>query len=1264
MDAGRGVFGTSGAKRASLSVFRYVMVLVAIVLLCSGEASSQASTPSGNPVSAGQAAYDRGEYAQAISLWQSVLPALQQANDPRTADVLSRTGLAFYFLQDFQKSLDALHAALAINRARKDRQGEATDLADIGLVENLLGHHADALALYKQALVIERALEDRAGQAVDLVNIGKVEIDLERYNDAVAPLQEALALDHALGNGAGEAIDRHNLGIAEEHLRRYEDALASYQQALAIRRALANRLGEAEELGSIGSVDVELERYNDAQTALRQAVAIDAELGNRSGQAAALENLALVEQHLGRFDDALASHRQALALDRALKDRQAEADDLGNMSVTEKELGHYAEALATYRQALAIHRELKDRLGEAHDLGNIANLQNDLGHYDDALASYRNAMLAFHDLDDPVDEAGTFNNIGEVELALGRYDAALHSFQQALAGARALKNQLTESNALALIGDLAEKLGRYDEASTAYQQALAIDRALNDAFGQASVLREIGNLDVDLGRSEDGLASFQAALAIDRALESPRAEAGDLGNIGDAQEQLGHFDEALASHRQALAIDRALELRPLEAAELGDIGNVEDALKRYDDALNFARQSLSIARELKDRPGEANELSNIGHEDEELGRYGDALVAERAAIAIETQLASADSWRSFRTKAIADAHLGHRDEALAAFDAALDQIEQLRANLKPSERTSFLGTTLFVYDEYIAYLDELNGTFPGRGYERKAFEILERKSARATLEQIGQSAAEHFKGVPAAIVAGENAAEAGVDDARALLAKLRSSEGGYPAAIAAAQRNLADAQARAAALASRIRSDYPDYYRLRHPQPLLVECGPSPCLTISRFQQSVLRPGELMLVYDVLHGKSVLWLVDSDRIALVSIAGSDEIDAAVARLSSHVSGLLRLLEPGVRARERLQSAAAADIPAYAADSYALYHMLVPEAAASAIAGAKSVIVVPSGSLYRLAFESLVTRDPTNAPRPHYLIEDAPVSYMPSASLLAIVRSSYAQPSAGRQPLLAFANPAFGAAASGAVPAGATASGSGRSSPSYAQLQLAAVRSAARSSTRFAVGDAVFPALPGTQTEAEAVRAALNAPRDSLIVGDLATRRRVLDLNQNNQLRAYRYVLFATHAVLPSEIAGLTQPAIVLAHPERGDGLLTMADVFGLSLDADFVTLSACDTGVLTADSAGEGVSGFTRAFLYAGTPAISVTLWEVDDAAAPQITPRFFAGMHAGTLTPAESLRRAKLALLDAPDARFRHPYAWAPGVIFGDGDRPGAPGP
>jgi CHAT domain-containing protein len=109
----------------------------------------------------------------------------------------------------------------------------------------------------------------------------------------------------------------------------------------------------------------------------------------------------------------------------------------------------------------------------------------------------------------------------------------------------------------------------------------------------------------------------------------------------------------------------------------------------------------------------------------------------------------------------------------------------------------------------------------------------------------------------------------------------------------------------------------------------------------------------------------------------------------------------------------------------------------------------------------------------------------------------------------------------------------------------------------------------------------------------------------------------------------------------------------MADVLGLTLNADVVALSACNTGA-GPHSAGDGISGFTRAFLFAGTRTVSVTLWTVDDAAAPLLTPVFFQALYAGA-SPGAAMRKAKLGMLAFSAARFRHPYAWAPAVLFGD---------
>jgi hypothetical protein len=431
-----------------------------------------------------------------------------------------------------------------------------------------------------------------------------------------------------------------------------------------------------------------------------------------------------------------------------------------------------------------------------------------------------------------------------------------------------------------------------------------------------------------------------------------------------------------------------------------NIANADENLGRYADGLAAYRQALDIHRSLGSALGEADDLANVGTVEDVLGRYAEAREDARQAVALATRLAAPQSlWRAQASAAYADAHLGRRDEALGEYDAALDLIESLRTGLNAGERGGFFGSKLFIYDEYIAYLGELDATFPGKGYDRKALEILERKTARAALDQIGLSAAHHFRGVDPAAVSDEDAAEAALERTEEARSSLLARGRAGPDALAAAERTVAEAKARVASLESTIKAKYPGYYALRHPQPLAAQCGQTPCPTISGFQQTALHPGELMLVYALSDRFAALWLIEHDRLRLVPLAGSAEIGKAVDTLGKHVAGLAQAVNDAARPA-RLNRDAEGDLPGFAADSYALYRKLVPDAAAAAIARAKGLIVVPSGPLYQLAFETLVTKEPSSATQPHYLIEDLPVSYVPSASLLGVVRASTLNPLRG------------------------------------------------------------------------------------------------------------------------------------------------------------------------------------------------------------------------------------------------------------------------
>jgi CHAT domain-containing protein len=86
--------------------------------------------------------------------------------------------------------------------------------------------------------------------------------------------------------------------------------------------------------------------------------------------------------------------------------------------------------------------------------------------------------------------------------------------------------------------------------------------------------------------------------------------------------------------------------------------------------------------------------------------------------------------------------------------------------------------------------------------------------------------------------------------------------------------------------------------------------------------------------------------------------------------------------------------------------------------------------------------------------------------------------------------------------------------------------------------------------------------------------------------------------------------------------------LTAKDVFDLQLNVDLVTLSACESGA-TAQRAGDELMGLIRAFIYAGTPSLIVSLWSVDDLTTSLLMEFFYTELLAGS-NKAESLRHAQ----------------------------------
>ena len=118
----------------------------------------------------------------------------------------------------------------------------------------------------------------------------------------------------------------------------------------------------------------------------------------------------------------------------------------------------------------------------------------------------------------------------------------------------------------------------------------------------------------------------------------------------------------------------------------------------------------------------------------------------------------------------------------------------------------------------------------------------------------------------------------------------------------------------------------------------------------------------------------------------------------------------------------------------------------------------------------------------------------------------------------------------------------------------------------------------------------------------------------------------------------------------LAGDEENDGDLAVHEVYGLDLQAtDMVVLSACQTQV-GALVGGDDVIGLTRAFIYAGSPTVVASLWNVDDKATSVFMRAFYQSLRDGK-TKGEALQAAQ----EETRGIYPQPYYWAAFVLTGD---------
>jgi CHAT domain-containing protein len=737
---------------------------------------------------------------------------------------------------------------------------------------------------------------------------------------------------------------------------------------------------------------------------------------------------------------------------------------------------------------------------------------------------------------------------------------------------------------------------------------------------------------------------------------------GDRGRHAEALVIVDWAERSFAEAGFAAGTRQRLNCRKQRAALLTTMGRYAEAATLFDELQQLAA--------VEARRGEALSVTSLNAVIAYLAveRVAEALAIGDRILADHVRAYGADHYYSAEARAFRAMALGRSgriDEARGEFERAMAVLIDPTKMVGKQQASVARGKRLRVILN--AYLRVLAGA-KGSGSEKdiaEAFRIADVARWQGVQKAISGAALRAAAGSPELGARIKKLQDAD-DELEAVFKNLISQRSAppdkqLPVVIAGMEARIAALQTQQQGDLAEIRHQFPRYDALVSPR----------AADLATLRQA-LRPNEALLSIYVTPGGSYVWATGVDGALRFHFSPRDRVWVAgmVKRLRDSVD----LAGPGGVEQMRFDLAAAA----------ALYQELLAPVA-GAWEQADTLLVVANEALGQIPFSLLPTANvaPGKAEaglplaqfrQTPWLARKLAVAYVPSIAALVTLRSL--PPIQGqRDPFIGFGDPDFGASAARA------ANGSGASRGLRQMRKLAISRApqwdenatsadanpAALAALAAAPATPLLMPLPDTRDEILAIGTALaaNVQRDTFF-GGKASRENVVAADLGHR----RVIAFATHGLVAGDLPGLDQPALALA-PQLGkgidDGLLKLEDILKLSLQADLVVLSACNTAAADGNGA-EAVSGLGRGFFYAGARAVLATHWPVETVSARQLVTHLFQRYAAdGKLTRAQALRQAMLEMIDhgvSLDQRgkaeysYAHPAFWAPYALYGDPGR------
>jgi CHAT domain-containing protein/Tfp pilus assembly protein PilF len=855
--------------------------------------------------------------------------------------------------------------------------------------------------------------------------------------------------------------------------------------------------------------------------------------------------------------------------------------------------GDPKKALSLFLEAVPLAETDGDQRLLAKALSGLGWSQWATGQYETSLVTRRRALEILRKLGDRAGEEFVLQGLGETYYSLGRYDEALEQYKLGLEVNKITGNAIQKGTLLSNMGSTYRSQGRFAEASDILEQALATLKPVGDWGALAQVYTFLGIVSRVTSEFDRSLHYYREALDARRRIGDRRGEAQVLGNMGNLFIDLGQYEEAIDLSRQSLALAESIEYTAQIGFAHQNLGAALSRVPRPKEALQHYQAALSTFQKIGRRPQITWNLHNIGSLrafllDDEAGGRATLLDALEAARTINDR--EAEAYNLYRLASL-DNLVGNPAAATERLERALAIARDMRLKDLEYLTLSERGTIAYKLKRIDAAIEDFRAS---AAIVNDLRANVSSDLAKIAYVDTRQSVFQSLAGVLAEAGRTEESLEAAEAARARAFADLLNQRRilGRPAERAALTDLRNAVTGGSASIASSIGDTSDASLQRRGADPIAaaverVRLQNQELASLVAVQSPT--ANEIKAIAARLDSTIVEYLV-TDRSVLVwviSSAGTIQ-HVPIAASSKKIEQLVESLQRGLEepTQSSLRNADQLD-----PELRALYTLLIAPIVQwlPPPTSKKTVLFVPHGAIAFVPFAAL--ENSRGVPLvEHYTIATAPA--------ISIYRYT-------------------------------------------AEKRRTGVATSA-----LIVSDPLPPAgsrlerLPGSRYEGSRVARRLGSGA-LLLNGSSATEAAVKERAGN------RHILhFATHGLISS--VRPVASSLVLAQGAGEDGYLRVDEIFSLNLSADLVVLSGCSTGLgrLT----GDGMFGLTRAFIYAGTPTVVVTNWDVTDQATAFLVDQFYAGL-AKRLTKAQALAAAQRA----SRRRFPHPALWAAFTLVGE---------